>query len=570
MPNRPPDLESESAYLDALRDPAQNLLERYREDPEGLATILGLKLPEKPVQIMQQLGVYDPDKHGPITPGLREMVLEVCMLEVLEAVGVGPRGGGKSQGVSFIEFFLWMLRSFDALNLGGSELQAANVYHYLLGYIESNREWTGQLKGEPKISETEKLDKAWIRVLAASSKSVRSPHAGGIRRVNGEDVERGGLLVCDEEAEADPGIVEAAMYTINTARPSVNVRTSTFHNAEGSFAEAVENHEEMGYKIYQWDAFDVCEPCECTGGECQSSEKCFREDHYELMENPDTGVVERALLHKAYCGGRAQYAQGWIPVKEIEATWRRGKRNHAHFEVEAMGSRPKSSGYVIKDLNKFESNRVEKTPAELYQPGAPVTIDVDWGAVNAGLTVWQVQWDRLLGERHVLLHADPLEEAGVTQVIGSILRYWTMYPEAEEVRADIGGGGMYLNPLLRNAHSIPCEDVNFAEEKEAAVAVWNILNESGATVIPHEHDEFRRQVRKWKRKNGRIAKGDDHLCDSSVCHFSKFIEVMGLSHIRITPRGFDTSGTTAEPRRPNEHAVSDYRVPVVRGLSSRK
>ena len=568
MPERAPSLETEDAYLQALRDPAQNLLERYRNDPEGLADFLGLKLPEKPLQVMQQLGVYDPAVHGPITPGLREMVLDVCNGSVRSAVGVSARGAGKSQGVSFIEFFLWMYKSYDALNLGGSELQASNVYQYLLGYIDSHKEFSMHISGDPKISETQKKDKAWIRVLAASSKSVRSPHAGGIRRVNGQRVERGGLLVCDEEAEADPGIVDAAMYTINTARPSVNVRTSTFHNAEGSFAEVVENHEEMGYKIYAWDVFDVAEPCECTGGVCQSSEVCFREDHYELIENPDTGQIERSLLHKAYCGGRAQYAQGWVPVAEIEATWRRGKRNHAHFEVEAMGSRPRSSGYVIKDLRKFDANIVDQRPAELYLPGAPITIVVDWGAVNAGLEVWQRQWHVGLGDKHVLLHADPLEEAGVSTVIGAILRYWTMYPEAEEVRADIGGGGNYLNPLLRTEQNIPCEDVNFAEEKEAAVAVWNIFSEAGDVVVPREHEEFRRQVKRWKRKNGRIQKGDDHLCDAAICYFSRYIEEMGVSHIRIAPKTFGPTSDTANSRNGSTRD-GNYRAPVARGFSRR-
>lgn len=573
MPNeRPPELRGASAYTEALQDEAQGLLERYQDDPEGLAIRLGLSLPYKPVQVMYELGVYDAEKHGPITPGLRELVLDVCNLEEESAVAVGPRGGGKSQGVSFIEFYLWMLKSFDALNLGGSELQAAGVYNYLLGYLESDPEWMGHIKGDTKISETEKMNKAWIRVLTASSKSVRSPHAGGLRNVNGEIIERGGLLVIDEEAEADPEIVKAALPTIDTARPSINVRCSTFHNAEGTFAEVIENHDDMGYKLYQWDIFDIAEPCECPGTECEHEEVCFRQDHYMEVENQATGELERQLVHRAYCGGRSKYANGWMLQREITKLWKRMHRNHNLWEVEAMGSRPKSSGYVIKDLDAFDRNFTDLTAAEVYMHGAPVYILADWGAVNAAIEVWQRQWTPE-GEKHALLHADPVEEAGLLQILGIILKYWTMYPEAQLVRADIGGGGSYLNPHLRENEGIPCEDVNFQVEKEAAVAVWNLFSEQRMLIIPREHDEYRRQVRKWKRKNGHINKGDDHLCDASVCYFAMFIEELGLTGIRIAPKTFDTSASGVPAlehgRSTQDTHVTINRVPVVRGIGAR-
>jgi hypothetical protein len=145
-----------------------------------------------------------------------------------------------------------------------------------------------------------------------------------------------------------------------------------------------------------------------------------------------------------------------------------------------------------------------------------------------------------------------------------------MYPEASEVRADIGGGGAYLNPLLREEHAIPCEDVNFAEEKEAGAAVWNLINEAGAAAYPKEHDEFRRQVRKWKRKNGRIQKGDDHLCDAGICYFTKYIDIFGLRGIRIAPKGFNTSPRSELDQRASSQSGQPqemHRVPVVRGLT---
>lgn len=565
MPQREPQLQGPDAFLDALRpDAAETIRSRWRDDPLGLAEHLGLLLPKKPVQVMQELGIYDPEQHGPIVPGLRDLVEDVCTLEVRSAVAVGPRGGGKSQGVSYIEFFLWMIREFDALNLGGSELQANNVYEYLLAYIAWEPEFEQMLMGPPTRSETHLLTKSWIRVLTASQKSVRSPHAGGWRTVNGQRIERGGLLVIDEEAEADPDIVGAALPTINTARPSVNVRCSTFHNEGGSFAEVVDNAKDMGYKTYRWDIFDVCERCDCIDV-CQSPEPCFREDHTEDFIDPDNGELKKRLIHKAYCGGRAMYASGWIPMSEILTLWRRMMRNHSTWEVEAMGSRPGSSGHVIKDQFKFDNNFAEERGEQLYIPGFPIDITVDWGAVKAGVTVWQYQHPN----KHVLLHADEISDAGLTEILGIIIGYWIRYPEAQEVACDIGGGGNYLNPHLREEEGLPVRDCNFAEMKESAAAVWNIFNETNLLVYPSDAEVFKHQGKNWKRANGRIQKGNDHLMDASLCYFAKFAEELGVNHLRVAPKSFTTNDVPPERGSARDQAPSQGMRPLVRPIAIR-
>lgn len=547
-------LDDFRAALTTRRD---DVRETYKDDPVGLAERLGLKLPRKPVQVMAELGVYDEEVHGPITPGLRELVIDVCTEQVRSAAAVANRGGGKSQGVSYIEFFLVFIRDYDALNLGGSELQADQVYQYISSYVESEPEIQKIIKGDMLQSKTTTVFEAWIRVLTASQKSVRSPHAGGRKR-SGRMA--GGLLVIDEEAEASADIVEAALPTINTARPSVNVRCSTFHNAEGSFADLMDNHESMGYKLYRWDIFDVAEGCACTGSGCQSPEPCFREDHVEDVFDPETGTTEPKLLHKAYCNGRAKYAEGWIPMEEIETLWRRFKRNHTRWEVEAMGSRPSTKGFVIKDLAAFEGNRTAETGAELYMPGWPVTVCVDWGTVAAGVTVWQEQ----PGDVHALIECEQVEEAGVTEISGKVVGLQNKYSrEFLEAAADIGGGGNYLNPHLRDTYMVRTRDVNFAEEKEAAVAAWNVINEAGKLRVPREFEDFSGQVKKWKRVSGRIQKGNDHLCDSTICYFAKFIERLGLSNIRVPPRSVKTSPHT------REEAAQHFEQPDVMGYVPR-
>lgn len=535
-----------SEILRTLRADTDSLRDRFMNDPVGLAESFHLKLPMKPVLRMLELGVIDHEeavrRFGIVEPGLRDLIQDVCLGEIRSAAVVANRGGGKSLGVSFIEFFLVFIRKYDALNLGGSELQADQVYQYLLSYIESDPYWQSLVKGDTMRERTYTVDEAWIRVLTASQKSVRSPHAGG-RKKSGRMA--GGLLVIDEEAEAAPEIVNAALPTVNTARPSVVVRSSTFHNNEGTFAELIDNHVEMGFKKYRWDIFDVAEACDCTGDTCQSEEKCFREDHIERVVDPDTGAITDKVIHKAYCGGRAKYADGWIPMEEIVALWKRMKRNHPRWEIEAMGSRPSSSGHVIKDLDAFAKNIVSMPADTLYKQGMPVTVCVDWGSSNAGVTVWQEQWPN----KHALLRADLVVEGSLSQILGLISSYQSLYyQEFVEVAADIGGGGSYNNPHLRDEMRIPTRDVNFQTEKEAGVAAWNIYNEAGRVLYPAEFTEFISQVRNWKRKGGRIEKGQDHLMDSSVCYFSKFVEQLGVSNVRVVPRTFGSHPETPDHR----------------------
>jgi hypothetical protein len=417
---------------------------------------------------------------------------------------------------------------------------------------------------------TDMKDGNWIQVLAASHKSTRSRHAGG-----GGGKIRGGLLVIDEEAETEPDIVSAALSTVNTARPSINVRSSTFHKAVGSFQELIDNHVQMGYKLYFWDIIDVCSGCDCIDS-CQNPEPCFREDHYETYVDPDeidqSKQVKKRLVHKAYCGGRAMYADGWIPMQEIITLWKRMNRNHAQWEVEAMGSRPATSGFVIKDQTALSRNLVDKSGMDLYiRHGGPITVCCDWGTVACGIEVWQEQYNSDGGgERHCLIACEQVEQAGVNEITGIVLGHCQFFADdLEEIAADIGGGGNYLNPLMRDTYRQNVRDVNFNQEKEAAVAAQNVLNESDKLVIPKEFELYIKQMRRWKRNNaGQIMKGNDHLCDAGVCYFSKFVDRMGLTHIRIMPMTFLAGTQDAHIDRTSEQSMSDGRVPVAFGFGA--
>ena len=166
-----------------------------------------------------------------------------------------------------------------------------------------------------------------------------------------------------------------------------------------------------------------------------------------------------------------------------------------------------------------------------------------------------------------------MEEAGIGQITGIIMGLVARYQnEFQEVAADIGGGGNYLNPKLRDDHRITVRDVDFAQQKEAAVAAMNVFSESGQLVIPDENALFLHQAKNWKRQAGRIAKGNDHLMDTAVCYFAKFIDQLGLNHIRVPPKSINTN--SAREDVPGSMVVRTQvargRVPVFRSLGRKR
>jgi hypothetical protein len=502
-------MDSIESYEEVVSPTNKNVREYYKDKPVELAwDMFGLTFPAKPVPTSG--------------PGLRELVEDVCTLKVFRAAVQAPRGGGKSLGFSYIEWFMNFIRNFDWLNLGGSEYQARAVYKYMTQYINSSDEFK-KFYGEVLRSYTENKDGAWISVLAASSTSTRSPHAGGIiiKKRKGEEIAmggRGGGLTIDEECEADEEIVKSAIPTVNTADPSVIMRGSTFHRLDGTFKTLVDNCGDMGYKLYKWDCFDICKACTY---DCSTCYKDFREDIYEKDE----------LVHEAYCGGKAKLSAGWMNVEEIFQAWKECLFDRDWFEVEMMGLRPSSAGHVVKNMTKF--NKVCVVP-DLPPASGHCTITIDWGLRGeCCVQVWQEQplaICALLEDEH---YTHQESETFIYEVVRGFGR---MY-HTNMVAAD--SSHPYCNATLANdvRYRMQVKEVNFQTEKDLAAGALNAKVDMGLVRIPMRHIVTIKQMRNWRKEHGKIKKGNDHGCDAALCFFSKFRpEDMIRQQVRIVPQ----------------------------------
>lgn len=473
----------------------------------------------KPIECGEELfGLIFPRKPcGDTSPGLREFIEDVGTGRVTRACLCAPRGGGKSLGLSFVEFFHNYTNNYDWLNLGGSEKQAEAVYGYLTQYVSILPE-IQDFYSEPMRTNTENKEGAWIKVLAASTKSIRSPHAGGIRLTIGkrDGVARGGGLTIDEECEADEEIVMGAIPMVNTAEPSFILRASTFHRLDGTFKTLVDNHEEMGYTIYKWDCFDVCQPCTKDCAECYPD---FAQDIWEGNK----------LVHPAYCGGKAKDSVGWIPIDEIFQDWRECLYNRDWFEVEMMGWRPSSAGLVIKNMKRFEMDCVvDHWP---HHPGSRATITIDWGM--KGECVVQV-WEEQPGGICALMESEHYDHQESESFIYEVVKGFGHQYRTNKVRPD--SSHPYCNATLMNdaRYRMDVEEVNFQTEKELGAGAINAKVDAGLVRIPRQHTILLRQLRGWRRDKGKIVKKDDHGCDAALCFFSKFLpEDLVFQSVRI-------------------------------------
>lgn len=157
----------------------------------------------------------------------------------------GSRGlSGKSYMLSILGITNAFLLGCDVNMLGGSLAQSANIHMHMrnaFDYVDAPRYMVDQ---ESSLLVT-LTNKAKIRPLTASQKTVRGPHPP--------------FLILDEIDEMDIEILDAAlgqpMPQVNYLGQTIEPYTalcSTWQNADGTFTEIKRRFEERNLPIIQW------------------------------------------------------------------------------------------------------------------------------------------------------------------------------------------------------------------------------------------------------------------------------------------------------------------------------
>ncbi len=432
---------------------------------------------------------------------IRKLFDDLYFEQVTRAVAVAGRGGGKTFLAAGLGFSFLIFKDFHVAVVAGSLAQALYLFEY-----------AKELFGEPEVQQADILEKetktlartrtgAWFKVAPASTKAVRGLHAHG----------RGMLLILDEEAEMEPDIVRAALKVVKDAEPAIILRISTNHKVMGTFADLVDNHERLGYELYQWDSFDVAKIDHWRGNEPNW-------DFYLLPYSAfySEGELQKMKedLRKYWNMKPRERVDGWIRMEEIIQAFVESPREW--FEVEDLGLKPSGEGLVLDPI-KVDLAFKE----EVYSvPTAPTWIGIDWGF--QGMTA--VETLQQVGEEIHLIESRSFTRAPIGEIVAYLKELRDRYG-ANEVYAD--SSHPFENEEVRNA-GFEVTEVVFSQYKETGASWLKHLFDTGRFKASPEFGEVKQQLKNWRRdKNGKIVKKDDHHCDALLAGTKKLDEMRG-------------------------------------------
>ena len=475
-----------------------------------------------------------------LVPKLKEMMTYVFdrveNRQLVRMIIRGPRGGGKTFGIaSCIEFPLWYFYDFDCVNMGGSATQAAKAYKAIKELLNIP-EVDDQLARTVQRS-TEKKNGTWINVLATSSRQVRSPHPGNRNK--------GGLLFIDEECEIqDATLVDAAKPLVNSANPSVIIRSSTQHKVGDSFEECWDNAQKLGYKRFEFDIFDACQTCK---RDCSKSIQTDPTNGCYDAIRKNTYNRDGQLVKKGYCRGRAHHdgnifddaadgtitqtyvpeydwskigVDGWVAMDEIFQGYI--ETDSETFEVEWMGKTKTKKGKIYDPylIDEAEIDGVNITRNTFRR--CAKSIGIDWGF--AGMCV--VTYYFVYGKNIYLYWIDTYKHVGMDDTIGDIYNRQKL-DNHEVVLAD--SEGAYENEAL--SKYITVHSVAFGFWKDFGISnVRNLLEKKILKVCKFwdgkknpGFDVWDQQMRGYRfGDNGKPMKKNDHAPDSTMCGLLKW------------------------------------------------
>lgn len=431
-----------------------------------------------------------------------------------------PRGGGKSKILGTVGFDYWYLKGRKVVNMGGSFVQAQIVYNYFKDYCDIDASIDAHIQGVPKMIETKASEGHTFSCVTASTKQTRGKHPD--------------VFISDETCETSDELIHSALPMVDSSQNPLVIMASTFHKVFGVFQETWDEAEERGYLRIQWDIFDVC--------------KTFPADFWD---RPDIRIINGIEKLKAHAKGRTGDPEGWVPIENVIQAWKE-KPTEDWFEVEYLGSRPGTSGLVLKpedvDAAMFDSKQDTRYN---YIQGATCVLGIDWG-FSSMTSVVELMGHlddvvvMLANKNYHQISSDTIIKDVVKRVREHGIRF---------IYAD--SAGKFENDALQNAlnkEGLGCKviEVVFSKEKVGMLGNLRAHFEQKKYKIPREFYNKEKgwvknldsywQYKRYRYEEGsdRPVKKDDHIPDATMCamqhfklsHFARPIAVQ-QSHARM-------------------------------------
>lgn len=409
----------------------------------------------------------------------------------------GPRGGGKTKLMGAIGFVRWLLKDRSIVTLGGSMMQAQNVYNYFSALCYSIEAIIEALPDKPTMHETMSDHNKYYKALAASQKQVRGPHPDD--------------LDIDEACEAKDEIILSALPMVNSAPDPFIMITSTFHKIFGLFQEIWDDADRRGYLRLSWDAFDVV----------QSFDPAIWKDAALRAEIPDFSIEQagdKSLEHRA--AGRPGDPEGWIPIENMIQAWRE-KPTLDWFDVEMMGSRPSAAGLINNPEDVDACIVTMLGDGMQYVDKMDTAGGLDWGF--EGMTAWEV-YGAMRDQKKSNLESKTWTQVQSATIIKAIVADVEKF-KIKVIHAD--GSHPFENKDLKVAlaksssktnHRCVLIEVSFGADKEIMLGNYRAHFQRRLLRIPKWFKESIWQHKRYRYQPGsdKPLKKDDHIPDATM------------------------------------------------------
>lgn len=219
--------------------------------------ILGYTVPDK---------TFDPLHNSPF-----DLLEEMFFERVKKGVVLAARGSSKTRTVSIINFLDAFFKGVEVGLVAATRDQASKGYSYLTEYIKN-----------PFISRyVANSIKAKTEFINGGSVEI---HTGTVKGMNAAHPTK---LSIDEVEMIDYDVLEEGL-SMTASKKGFKTRDlliSTRKKLAGTMQTLLDGADDLGFKIYRWNIFDVVERCQrlCHGdpvyGDCPAWERCQGKAH---------------------------------------------------------------------------------------------------------------------------------------------------------------------------------------------------------------------------------------------------------------------------------------------------
>jgi len=195
------------------------------------------------------------------------------------AIGLGPRGGGKTRMISLLEWLLACKEKTWIFHAGGIEEQAKRAYSYMQEYIGLPA-FRGMV-ADSLMSETRWRNGSRLEIHAATVAQVSGAHPR--------------LKVADEVEMWRPEVLEK-FWGMGTGEGVQTALISTRDRAVGLMQHVLDQAPQRGLAVYSWCIWDVKQSCtECLHSACELWDQCQGKHQYSTGHRPRSDLVDKFL-----------------------------------------------------------------------------------------------------------------------------------------------------------------------------------------------------------------------------------------------------------------------------------